>query len=66
MRGLAEVSTLANGSQMPSAGIFDPPYAINVNLTQLPIATKVSCLYRIWTTTIYPCIDVLRGQSLIK
>ena len=43
MRGLAEVSTLANGSQMPSAGIFDPPYAINVNLTQLPIATKVSC-----------------------
>ena len=40
-RGLAEVSGLASGVSMPPAGIFDPPYAINAGLTQLPIITKV-------------------------
>ena len=39
-RGLAEVQSVTN-KPLPPAGIFDPPYAINVNLTQVPIGTKV-------------------------
>ena len=39
-RGLAEVQSVTN-VPLPPAGIFDPPYAINVNLTQVPIGTKV-------------------------
>ena len=39
--GLAEVTGLTN-LPPPSAGIFDPPYAINVNLTQVPVGTKVT------------------------
>ena len=41
--GLAEVTGLTN-LPLPPAGIFDPPYAINVNLTQIPIDTKVTYL----------------------
>jgi len=39
--GIAEVQTVTN-LPLPPAGIFNPPYAINVNLTQVPISTKVS------------------------
>ena len=40
-RGLADVAGLTNGVPLPPAGIFDPPYAINVGLNQQPILTKV-------------------------
>ena len=40
-RGLAEVAGLTNGMPLPPAGIFDPPYAINVGLNQQSIHTKV-------------------------
>ena len=39
--GLEEVASIANGHQLPPAGIFEPPFSINVNLTQVPIITKV-------------------------
>ena len=52
-RGLAEVQSVTN-MPLPPAGIFDPPFAINVNLTQVPIGTKVS----IW------CIQPVRSAVL--
>ena len=40
-RGLAEVAGLTNGVPLPPAGIFNPPFAINVGLNQQSILTKV-------------------------
>ncbi|CAL5222310.1 g4654 [Coccomyxa viridis] len=43
-RGLAEVAGLTNGVPLPPAGIFNPPFAINVGLNQQSILTKTIAL----------------------
>ncbi len=52
------MASIANGHQLPPAGIFEPPFAINVNLTQVSINTKVPPP-RLGRLYVLPCFGCL-------